>query len=52
LLKVTVARWYTPNGQNISENGIEPDVKVEITEEDITNKKDPQKAKAIELLLN
>ena len=47
LLKVTVARWFTPNGQNISESGIEPDVKVEITEQDVTDKKDPQKDKAI-----
>lgn len=50
LLKVTVARWFTPNGQNISESGIEPDVKVEITEEDAANKRDPQKDKAIEIL--
>jgi carboxyl-terminal processing protease len=50
LLKVTVARWYTPNGNNISESGIEPDEKVELTEEDVANKKDPQKDKAIELL--
>lgn len=25
-LKVTVAKWYTPNGVNISESGIEPDI--------------------------
>lgn len=25
-LKVTIAKWYTPNGVNISENGIKPDV--------------------------
>ena len=50
LLKVTVARWFTPAGNNISESGIEPDVKVEITDEDITNKRDPQKDKAIEVL--
>jgi len=28
-LKVTVARWYRPNGQNIDKKGIEPDQKVE-----------------------
>jgi carboxyl-terminal processing protease len=50
LLKVTVARWYTPNGNNIDESGIEPEVKVEFTEEDIANKNDPQKNKAIEIL--
>ncbi|MCU0667475.1 MAG: S41 family peptidase [Patescibacteria group bacterium] len=50
LLKVTVARWFTPNGKNIDESGIEPDTKVELTEEDFANKRDPQKDKAIELL--
>lgn len=25
-LKVTIAKWFTPNGINISENGIKPDV--------------------------
>ena len=50
LLKVTVARWFTPAGNNISESGIEPDVKVEVTKDDITNKRDPQKDKAIEVL--
>lgn len=50
LLKVTVARWFTPGGNNISESGIEPDVKVEVTQDDITNKRDPQKDKAIEVL--
>jgi len=46
LLKVTVARWYRPNGQNIDKKGIDPDVKVEITEDNIKNKQDPQLEKA------
>jgi carboxyl-terminal processing protease len=50
LLKVTVARWFTPGGQNIDEEGIEPDVKVELSDEDIANDRDPQKDKAIEIL--
>lgn len=29
-LKVTIARWYTPNGRNIDKEGIEPDTKVEL----------------------
>lgn len=41
-LKVTVARWYTPNGKNISKEGIEPDQKVEMTAADINAGKDPQ----------
>lgn len=50
VLKVTVARWFTPSGQNIDESGIEPDEKVEITEDDVVNNRDPQQDKAIELL--
>ena len=49
-LKVTVARWLTPKGTSISEKGLEPDYKVEMTEEDINAKKDPQLDKAIEIL--
>lgn len=33
-LKVTVARWYRPNGQNIDKKGIEPDQKAEAGEAD------------------
>jgi carboxyl-terminal processing protease len=50
LLKVTIALWYTPKGRNITEEGIEPDVKVELTEADIDKERDPQLQKALELL--
>jgi carboxyl-terminal processing protease len=50
-LKVTIARWYRPNGQNIDKKGIKPDTEVKISEEDITADRDPQKDKAIEQLL-
>ena len=49
-LKVTVAKWLTPNGQSISEKGLEPDIKVEITEEDEKTEKDSQLEKAIEIV--
>ena len=49
-LKVTVARWLTPNGVSISEHGLDPDVVVPITIKDIEAKKDPQMDKAIEIL--
>lgn len=42
ILKVTVARWYTPSGKNITESGITPDVKVEISPKDINAGNDPQ----------
>lgn len=42
LLKVTVAHWYTPNGKNISKEGIEPNTKVSSSAADINAGKDPQ----------
>lgn len=42
LLKVTVARWYTPNGKNITKEGINPNTKVELTSEDANAGRDPQ----------
>lgn len=48
---VTVARWLTPSGEQINQVGIEPDVVVEITEEDIEQERDPQLEKAIDILL-
>jgi len=50
VLKVTVARWFTPNGRNIDKEGIEPDQKVELTEADVTAGKDPQKQSAVDKL--
>jgi carboxyl-terminal processing protease len=41
-LKVTIARWYTPNGKNITKEGIAPNVKVELTSEDMNAGRDPQ----------
>ena len=55
-LKVTVARWFTPAGINISEKGIEPDIKVELTEDQKKNiifgdiSVDPQLQKVLDTL--
>jgi carboxyl-terminal processing protease len=51
-LKVTVARWLTPKGVSISQNGITPDLEVKITADDIEKGKDPQLDAAIKLLMN
>jgi len=51
-LKVTIARWLTPNGTSISEEGIKPDVEVIPTEKDITEGKDPAMEKAVSILLS
>jgi len=49
-IKITVARWLTPNGTSISEQGIEPDYKVEYTLADKEAGRDPQLDKAVEVL--
>lgn len=41
-LKVTIARWFTPNGKNIDKEGIAPDTEVKITPEERAAGKDPQ----------
>jgi len=49
-LKITIAKWLTPNGRSISDEGIEPNIVVKRTEEDIENDEDPQLDKAIEII--
>ena len=49
-LKVTVAKWYTPKGKNITKEGITPDETVKLTSEDINAGRDQQKDRAIQLL--
>lgn len=54
LLKVTVSKWYTPEGNNIHKNGIEADNVVEYPKElaaaQYNRNKDPQFTKALELI--
>ncbi len=42
ILKVTIARWFTPKGKNIDKEGIKPDKAVERSADDIKAGKDPQ----------
>ena len=49
-LKVTVARWLTPSGHNLSHDGLNPDFVVPVTPKDIEIKNDVQTQKAIEIL--
>ena len=49
-LRITIARWLTPRGDYIMEKGIEPDVKIDISEDDYNNNRDPQIDKALEVL--
>ncbi|MGA9398715.1 MAG: S41 family peptidase [Anaerolineaceae bacterium] len=49
-IRVTIARWLTPNGRQINKVGIQPDYVIKFSEQDITDKKDVQLLKAIEVL--
>ena len=48
--KITVARWLTPNGVQINEQGITPDQEVKLTDDDYNNNRDPQLDAAIQTL--
>jgi carboxyl-terminal processing protease len=50
-LRVTVARWFTPNDRAIHGVGLEPDIEVELSEEDMLAQRDPQLDRAIEYLM-
>ncbi|MEA1926329.1 MAG: S41 family peptidase [Patescibacteria group bacterium] len=41
-LRITIAKWLTPLEKSIHEVGLEPDIEVELTNEDFENKRDPQ----------
>jgi carboxyl-terminal processing protease len=49
-LKVTIAKWLTPNGISISHQGLTPDVVVKLDEAQFLKGTDTQINKAIELL--
>lgn len=50
-LKITIARWLPPSGEQIPDTGIVPNVEVKVTDEDTKGGKDPQLDKAVEVLL-
>jgi len=50
LLKLTVAKWFTPEGKNIEEDGISPDIVIEYLDEDYENAYDRQLEEAKILL--
>lgn len=49
-VKITIARWLTPTGKQINEQGISPDNEVGITNDDYENNRDPQMDEAIKAL--
>ncbi len=51
-IRLTVAKWFTPSGNNIDHVGITPDMEVEMTDEDYEQDNDPQLDAAVQYLLN
>lgn len=49
-MHITIQKYLTPNGTDINKKGIEPDIEVEITAEDIKAERDPQLQKANDIL--
>ena len=49
-MKVTVARWLTPDGEQINKVGIKPDIEVDRTNDDFEANRDPQMDKALEVV--
>jgi carboxyl-terminal processing protease len=49
-VKITVAKWLTPNGDYIMEKGISPDIEIKMTNDDYENDRDPQFDKAMEVI--
>lgn len=48
--KITVARWLTPNGRQINEEGIRPDREIGLSNDDFNNNRDPQIDEAMSIL--
>ena len=49
-VKITFARWFTPNGSSIDKNGIRPNIEVGRSDDDIEHTRDPQLDKALEIV--
>jgi carboxyl-terminal processing protease len=49
-VRVTIARWLTPDGRTIDKVGLTPDVIVELGDQSLGSADDPQLQKAVELL--
>lgn len=49
-VRVTIAKWLTPGERSIAEEGLTPDLVVELTEEDLQGDRDPQLDAAVEAL--
>jgi carboxyl-terminal processing protease len=51
-LRLTIAHWFTPNGQHIQEGGIAPHIEAILSDQDLAEGLDPQLEMAINYLLD
>jgi len=51
-IKLTIARWLTPDGRLIDKDGINPDIEIDLTKDDYNANRDPQLEKALEIIKN
>ena len=49
-IKITVAEWLTPKERAINKLGLEPDIVVDLTQQDYDAKRDPQLDRAVRIL--
>ena len=49
-LNLTIAKYLTPKGKDINKKGISPDIEVEFTQKDISERKDVQLETAKQVL--
>lgn len=47
-VRVTIAKWLTPNGISINKEGITPDIEIKMSDNDVKNDNDPQLDRALE----
>ena len=50
-LRITIAHWFTPNGRQIQNTGLTPDIVVPLTQEDAAAGRDPQLDRAVQYLI-
>jgi carboxyl-terminal processing protease len=50
MIKITCAKWLTPDGLSIDQSGLSPDIAIEMTEEDYEKELDPQLDKALKII--
>lgn len=49
-VNLTISKYLTPQGHNIDKRGIQADIKVPFSLEDLKHNRDPQKDKALSVL--